>query len=121
MKPGKRMSDRGKGGDQIFHREVAQAKKDEAALDRRRLSASYFPGGFAQRRGSGNSGGFKAFSGARRDVLRRCEPLIQFSIASKAATENISLQLREFELLVGDRVAGVERCPGERHFIVLPG
>lgn len=111
MKPGEGVSDRGKGSDQILHREVAQAKKNERILDRRRLSVGDFPAGFTLWWGGRDDGGLKAFSGGGREVARGREPLIQFGVAGKAAAENISLQSREFELLVGDRVASAERCP----------
>ena len=52
--------------------------------------------------------------------MRGREPLIQFSITGEAAAQNISLQFRELQLLVGDRVTGVERGPGEQHLLVLP-
>src|SRR6267378_2597137 len=53
-------------------------------------------------------------------MLRRCEPLIHFSIAGEASAENLALQFRQLELLIGNRVAGAERGFGERNLIVLP-
>ena len=77
--------------------------------------------GFVQRRSRGDGGGLKIFSGRGREVLIGSEPLIQFGIASKASAENLALHLGEFELLIADRVAGSERCFGERNLIGLPG
>ena len=86
---------------EIFRREVSQTKQDESALDCRRLWFGSFLAGLFQGRSSGNDGGLKVFSGRWREVLRGCEPLIKFGIASEAAAENPTLQLGKFELLIG--------------------
>src|ERR1700693_1436573 len=49
------------------------------------------------------------------------ETLIEFGIASYAAPENPALQSGKFDLLVGDRIVGVERGFRKRDLIVLPG
>src|SRR5882757_8858501 len=54
-------------------------------------------------------------------MLRGREPLIQFSSPDEASTENLALQFRKLELLIGNRVASAERGFGESDLIVLPG
>src|SRR5271163_2644564 len=98
MEERERGSGRSGRGNEIFHREVAQTKKDRGGLGCRwllwgRLSVRNFLSGFIRGRGGRNDGGLEGFSGSRCQVLGGREPLIEFSIAGNAAAEDFPLQL----------------------------
>src|SRR5260370_41626215 len=95
-------------------------KKNHSVLDCRCLWLRGFLAGLFHG-GSGRDGrGIQSFSGCGRKMLRRREPLIQFGVSREASAKDSSLELGKFELLIGNRVAGTERSPGERDLIVLP-
>src|SRR5580704_6508405 len=116
----KRVSGDVEGAGKIFGGDVMQAQKDECALNGVRLGLGSLLARFVGWCGGRNNSRLKGFSRRGRKVLFRCEPLIQFGFTGESSSENLTLQFRQFKLLVGDRVAGGESRFGEGNLIVLP-
>ncbi len=114
----KRVSGCIEGFGQILRREIVQTKKNDRVLNCWWFWLGGLDGGSGRSRG--NNGGLKIFSSRCRQMLPRRQPLIEFGVTRDGTAENSGLQFREFELLAGDRVVGVQSGFRERDLIVLP-
>src|ERR1700722_3416674 len=93
----------------ILRGEITQTKKNDRILDCWRLWLGRSGCGLFREWSGGNGCGLEVLSGSNREVLPRREPVIEFPLTGDGATENPALQFGELELLVGNRVVGVER------------